>query len=322
MAQPVPARKVFIRERACTVGNFVGLNAHHIQKAPLRRRLREGGYEITETEHFYLCRRNTAPTTIIAHWFAPTELNADIGYYFMEELKPLDVLHGPQEYGDLFGAIVCSLSPHDPQAALRLYGRNTLRDYWGVLTGSRTHPLSHSPIGIFSRLYERVYAWQSGASFLDAGCSFGFLPLLVAKRYPGLQCVVGIDIQPESFAIMNALAIEQQLHNVHFQQADLLLEEDVSALGTFDTVTLLHVLEHFTAQEARQVLCALLKITTRRLIIAVPFEDGSPEAIYGHKQLFSPETLHKLGTWCLEQWGGGMMHYESCADGLLVLTHP
>ena len=66
-----------------------------------------------------------------------------------------------------------------------------------------------------------------------------------------------------------------------------------------------------------RVLTNLLQITSRRLILAVPYEPGEPEAVYGHAQLFTREKLEAVGQWCIEQWGGGTMQCEECAGGLL-----
>jgi len=85
----------------------------------------------------------------------------------------------------------------------------------------------------------------TGTSLLDAGCSFGFLPLLVAERVPSLTRVIGVDIRADPFPVTRAIAFERYLANVQFAQADL-LAADLSSLGRFDTVAVLHVLEHFS----------------------------------------------------------------------------
>ena len=85
-------------------------------------------------------------------------------------------------------------------------------------------------------------------------------------------------------------------------------------------MTALHILEHFPEPEMYQVLRNLLQVTARRLILAVPYEAGSPESAYGHEQLFSREKLEAVGTWCLQQIGEqGSVSYEECAGGMLVL---
>lgn len=310
---------VLIHERACSIGNIIGINAYRIKMNLLKLRLADGGYEINETAHFLLCRRTEMPTLIIVHWFAPEKIDADLGYYMMQELKPLDILNDPEEFGKVFGAVVCSLFPQEAHTALCLYGQNTLQQYQQLLATRKDHSLKGSPIDTFSRLYRRVYGLVVGENFLDAGCSFGFLPLLIAEHFPSLTQVVGIDIRPESFAIAYALAEERHLKQVQFLQANLLTDE-FSWYGYFDTITLLHVLEHFSEDEMFVVLTSLLRITRRRLIIAVPYEQEEPESAYGHKQLFSRTKLEAVGSWCLQQWKqAGTMMYEECADGLLIV---
>jgi len=67
------------------------------------------------------------------------------------------------------------------------------------------------------------------------------------------------------------------------------------------------------------VLANLLKVTEQRLIIAVPYEPGKPEAAYGHEQLFTRARLEALGHWCLDQLGAGQFTCEDCAGGLLLI---
>lgn len=315
-------RKIPVRERSCISGRIVAINAYCINLTLLKQRLGEGGYQLHETPHFLFCLRDEEPTTIVVHWFAPAEVDANVGQYFMQELKPFGLLTDPQSYGDLFSAVVCSLAPRDPQHALYLYATNTLRRYRHNLSSEHAHAIdfaNDAPIAVFSRLYRRVYELQRGEMFLDAGCSFGFLPLLLAERFPALRQVVGVDIQTDSFTIVQRIAQERGLTNVSFAQADL-LSDGVSEFGSFDTVTLLHVLEHFTEEEMDRVLAHLLPMVAQRLIIAVPYESDEPEAAFGHKQLFTRSRLEAVGEWCLRQWEGqGRMWYEDCADGLIVL---
>ncbi len=94
--------------------------------------------------HFLLCTREAAPSTILVHWLAPSEIDADIGILFMQELKPLGLLSDAKHFGHVFGVVVCSLFPHDPQHALRLYAANTLRRYRSLLEETHTAVLSQS----------------------------------------------------------------------------------------------------------------------------------------------------------------------------------
>ena len=140
-----------------------------------------------------------------------------------------------------------------------------------------------------------------------------------AQQFGQVFAVVGIDIETESFPIVRAIAEQQQLKHVRFTQADL-LAGDFASLGVFDTVTALHILEHFSESDMYRVLSNLLQITSQRLILAVPYEKDEPEITYGHEQLFSRDKLEAVGTWCLQQLGGqGKISYEECAGGLLLI---
>src|SRR5690348_14890860 len=129
-------RKVAIRDRSVQIGDIIGVNAYRVNRTLLKQRFEEGGYRIRETHHFLLFTRKEAPSKILAHWLAPTEVDANVGDYFMQELKPLGLLEKPQDFSDIFGAVVCSLTPHDPQHAFRLYCTNSLCHYQHFLESS------------------------------------------------------------------------------------------------------------------------------------------------------------------------------------------
>ena len=198
------------------------------------------------------------------------------------------------------------------------FGINSLERYHHLLTEPNNTPSCDFPIDVFTTLYKRVCDLLVGESLLDAGCSFGLLPLVMAERVPSLMRVVGADIETEPFITVRAIAEERHLKSVQFVQADL-LTDDIEKLGTFDTVTVLHVLEHFTEEEMYQVLTRLLKVTTRCLIIGVPYEPEL-ESVYGHKQVFVPDKLKAVGQWCIDRLGEGSMSIEDCVGGLLVVN--
>ena len=313
-------RKVSLQERAFTIGDFIGVNGYRVNRTALKNYLADVGYQVCETPHFLIGQHPTLPKKLVVHWFAPEEIDVTLGSYFLSELKPLGILSHPNHFSDLFGVIMFSLFPHDIQRAQHLFATNTLRKYRALLENGidSTHSDSHSSAEIFATLYRRVLELQIGESILDAGCSFGFLPILMGEHLPTLNKAVGIDIQGEPFAIARTIAEEHHIKNVLFLQADLLVDNS-STLGCFSTVTLLHVLEHFTEQQMYQVLTHLLHVVSHRLIIAVPYEAGEPEVAYDHKQLFSRQKLEAVGQWCIQQMNMGRVAYEYCEGGLLIV---
>src|SRR5579859_7776841 len=167
-------KRVPIQERAFTIGDLTGINGYRANRTLLKQRFTEGGYLLQETPHFLLCTRPAAPSTILVHWFAPEEIDADIGNTFMQELKPLGLLADVQQFGQVFGVVVCSLFPYDVERALHLYATNTLRRYRTLLqeTAHACTP-TDSTIQAFAAVYRRVFQLLVGERFLDAGCSFG-----------------------------------------------------------------------------------------------------------------------------------------------------
>jgi len=324
MSGSVGPKKIPIHERVILAGDVIAVNGYHANRKLLKQRFAEGGYHVHETEHFLIFTRSEAPTSIIVHWFAPEAINATIGDYLIQELKSPGIVTDAQDFGKMFDVIVRSVFPQDAQRALYLYGTNTLKHYQHLLqhsdsTSSSTLPSASSTMHTFASIYQRVFQLHVGKTFLDVGCSFGFLPLLMSEHFPSLSHVVGVDIQAQPFSTVRAIAEEHHLKNIQFCQADV-LTENFSELGHFDTVVALHVLEHLTETEMYCALVTLLNVTSRRLIIAVPYEEGEPEVVYGHEQLFTQEKLEVIGQWCVQHIEGmGRMSYEDCDGGLLVI---
>lgn len=317
MAEKHP-KKVSLKERSIMVGNVVGVNAHHADRELLKRRFAEGGYAVRETAHFLLFTREQPPSTIVAHWFSPEAIDADIGVYFIEELKPAGIIGGPDDFGNLFAAIVGSLHPLDMQGAMRLYASNTLERYRSLLA-DKSRATTHRPIDEFATMYKRVLQLLIGETVLDAGCSSGFLPLLIAEFAPSIRYILGIDLQTGPFPIVGSIARERGFTHVEYKQADLLSDHFID-LGPYDTVLALHVLEHFNEADMYRVLAHLLRVTRQRLIVAVPYEPGEAETAYGHEQLFTPAKLESVGKWSLEHCSeASSMWCEVCAGGLLVV---
>lgn len=304
------------------IDDLVVVNGHNVHLASLKRQFVAGGYGVQETAHFLLFTRpgQEAPSTVLVHRFGRQEMNANIKHYLMIELQPLGLLKRSSDYGKLFCGIIGSFFPDDARTAWHAYGAQTLQRFLLFLSTARTPPVFdfYATIGAFATWYQRVFELCVGETFLDAGCESGFLPLVLAERLPFMTRVVGIDIQDGLFPTARALAEEWHLPQVEFLQADL-LSEHFTALGRFDTVTAIGVIEHFREQEMYQVLEHLLAVTSQRLILVVPYE-AEPELIYEHQQVFTPEKLASVGHWCVQQWGGASrMWCEACQGGLLLV---
>jgi SAM-dependent methyltransferase len=316
-----PTRKIPIHERSVRVGDVIVVNAYRVNRTLLKQRFAEGGYRAHETTHFLLFTRETEPKTILVHWFKPEEINSNIVHYLVQELKPSSIISSSERLGELLtGIIGGTVFAGDVQRAWNYFGANTLQRSFILASSAVTSSLpDYGTLGTFATLYQRVFELCVGERFLDAGCSSGFFSLLLVERIPFVSEVVGVDIDADVFKVAQELAEERHLSNVRYMQADL-LADDFSTMGTFDTVTALHVLEHFTEEDIYRVLTNLLKMTAHRLILAVPYETGQPEGAYGHLQLFSRAKLEAVGTWCIEQLqGAGRMWCEDLCGGLLLI---
>ena len=316
-------RKVSIQERSVLVGDIIVVNGYHANRALLEERFAEGDYQVQHATHFLLFTRPESPATILVHEFAPEEINADLKHYIMQELKPLGLLTQPLRYGAILAGIVATFYPDDIRRSWTYYGANTLQRFLTFLSTVNAlppPPPPYSSLGAFVVQYQRVCELSVGSSFLDAGCESGFLPLLVAERLPFMERIIGVDIRPDMFAVVEELARLQNLTNVRFVERDL-LAATFSELGTFDTVVALGVVEHFTEEDMYTLLLAnLLSVTAQRLILTVPYEQEEPEGIYEHKQLFTKAKLERAGKWCLHHLGAGRMWCEECAGGGLLLV--
>src|SRR5205823_2796163 len=105
-----------------------------------------------------------------------------------------------------------------------------------------------------------------GQSLLDVGCSFGFFPVLMAERLPDLS-IVGCDNNPDAISFSTDVAEITGVRHITFSRQDV-LSATILRLGTFDTVTAFHLLEHLPEAQLPQALEHLLKLTRRRLIVA------------------------------------------------------
>lgn len=322
--QPLHKKKqIPIHERSVRVGDVIVVNGCRVNLASLKHRFAEGGYQARETPHFLLFTRDEEPKIVLVHWFIPEDLHTNISHHLVEELKPFGLITSNQYLGELMTGIVGgTLYPDDVRRAWNYFGANTLQRLLTLVSSAVTsHLPDYGTLGASATLYQRVFELCVGDRFLDAACNNGFFALLLAERRPFVNEIVGVDLDPEVFRVACELAEELHVNTVRFIQADL-LAENFNTIGTFDTVTALHVLEHFTEKDMYRVLANLLNVALHRLIAAVPYETGEPEVAYGHLQLFSRAKLEAVGYWCKEYLQGtARVWYEeiSPAGGLLLI---
>jgi SAM-dependent methyltransferase len=308
------------KQEAVRVGSLIVL-AQHDQKAlnQQKRNFLAKGYRVSETRHFVVCQKQSSHQTVLIHTFGQGEMDADLICFIEDELHSFGIIPSAKEFGATLFAVLASTfpSPRDQRAIWQRFCLNTLEGLRDQIAHPPSMPPQVSYIAPFATIYQRVFDLYTGQSFLDVGCSFGFLPVLMAERVPGIY-IVGCDNNPDAISLSTDLAKITGVRHVTFTLQDV-LHATILDLGTFDTVAALHLLEHTPERDLPMIFMHLLRMTSKRLIIAVPYEQQATSA-YGHEQVFTQEKLKQWGQWCVESIGGTSRYWcEDVAGGLLVV---
>ncbi|MGB3698407.1 MAG: mycofactocin oligosaccharide methyltransferase MftM [Gordonia sp. (in: high G+C Gram-positive bacteria)] len=136
----------------------------------------------------------------------------------------------------------------------------------------------------FSPVHQRARSLLTGTSVLEVGCCFGLFALQCAQE--GFA-VTATDICPGALD--------------HLDDASRNLGLPVrTALGdartlpftdnSFDTVTLLHLLEHLESADVERAISEACRVASARVVIAVPYEP-EPSPHFGHLELLREEDL-------------------------------
>lgn len=300
------------------VGNFkVMYRPNELFQTAKARFIRQG-FPFEETEHFLLARSTDADRLILVHRFLPSEIDNNLVDHLMQELP--DVMTSDQAFGQAMIGVVISINPHDPVSAWGNFSLNTLQRFRAYLS-ENTMQYPPTTIGASATVYRHLFSLKVGRSLLDVGCACAFWPVLVAEREPDAhERIVGVDNRLTAVHLSQHMATHIDRHHLTFLQLDLLSPQFAKQLGTFDTVTAIHILEHLPEEHLPLAFKHLLAVTRHRLIVAVPYEAEATHA-YGHEQVFTREKLERWGQWCVESTGG-TFHYwcEEAVGGLLILN--
>lgn len=230
------------------------------------------------TPHFLIADGRVRPR-------ASRGISNELADHIAAELVPLGLVPDGAAFERVFVDAVLSSQP-DPDQAWAAFYANTLgqlRRADGAGTGS---------VATFARIYARALALIRGPVVLDAGCCFGFLPLLAAERDPRLK-VIGADLVPATAALAGRISRGRgRGSRARFAAADLLALP--VADQAVDTVLAVHVLEHLPAGATSLALAQLRRVARRRVVIAVPLEE-TPDPVFGHLQAFDLPRLAELG---------------------------
>jgi len=252
---------------------------------------------------------------VVVHDFIPDQIDNNIGYHVANELLPLlteIATAGGHDYDEqilfehYFGEIVRSMDGNE-QRAWRMFYDNTLK---ALRVAAERAAWEHPPdiaksadfISDFGAIYQRAIALVDDLhcahrSVLDMATCFGFFPLLLADWSGRDVTVTGCDNNRALIDLAADYAGYREAVQVHFAVADILagdVRRPGPQLATFDVVTAIHLLEHLTPAQAELAVANLWRLTGQRLIVAVPFEE-TPDARFGHQQVFDQQRLEALG---------------------------
>lgn len=299
------------------IGNFKVMYRPDGLYQMTKARLAQQGLQLEETMHFLVARPADTDRVIVVHRFLPTEIDNNLVDYLMQELS--EFMTSDQAFGHTMIGVVQSMKPRDPVGAWGMFSLNTLQRFREYLDDD-TLQYPPTTIGACATVYRRLFSLRLGMSLLDVGCACAFWPTLLAERAPNAYGrIVGVDNRLDAIHLSQNIAALTEHRDLTFLQLDLLTSQFVEELGSFDTVTAIHMLEHLPEEQLSLALDHLLHVTRHRLIIAVPYEEEATRA-YGHEQVFTREKLERWGKWCVESIGGtGLYWCEEVAGGLLIV---
>lgn len=236
-------------------------------------------------------------TLELVHTFTASEICDDAVVSALQRLVDAGAIRGQWEFEEAAVGLIRTSHVSTPAAWAAFYD-NSLRS---LRAGSAS----------FAPVHRRARSFIAGASVLEVGCCFGFFALQCAED--GLR-VGACDISAGAIGLLTAAATRRGTQlDASVGDATALEHPDDSV----DTVTLIHLLEHLDAHQARTAISEALRVARRRVIIAIPYEEH-PREHFGH--------LHGLGEDDLRDWAAAVDHagaqtFEDHGGWLILTPH-
>lgn len=222
---------------------------------------------------------------VVYHRLTPDRLGNDIAGLIAGELFRPGLLCGADLFERIFVGVVRSTVRGALPAWSTFYSATlaAVRGHWRAPGASGTQLADMAPV------YRRVIDLTPPGRVLDLGSCFGFLPLLLARS--GHHEVVASDLSAGSMRLLARISAAWGA-NIGA------LVRDAAATGlpdnSFHTVTAVHLLEHVDGAYGRAILREAVRLASRRVVVAVPFED-EPDPVFGHVRTFDLPELSALG---------------------------
>lgn len=241
---------------------------------------------VVRTEHFCLTERGRRIE--VSHWLRPDQLDNDLAGLLADELFAPGWLSGADIFERLLTGVVRSCVD-DPLLAWSTFYGNTLariRQCWRASAAVDGH---RHTISDFAPVYAHALQLIPDGQVLDIGSCFGFLPLLLAER-PG-NTVTASDLSGGTMRLLEAVAAGRglQVSTLVCDAARIPVPDHWA-----DTVSVIHLLEHLSADDGSAVIREALRVARHLVVVAVPLEQ-EPGAAYGHVRTFDLRQLGELG---------------------------
>ncbi|EGD56712.1 mycofactocin oligosaccharide methyltransferase MftM [Gordonia neofelifaecis] len=211
----------------------------------------------------------------IAHPYSPADISDAVVVEELTTLVEVGAISGQEEFEATAAEFVggCADNP---------------RDGWLGFYANSVRELRAGAVP-FSAVHRRARRLLVGESVLEVGCCFGFFALQCASD--GFD-VTATDICAGALDLLDEAARDL---GVGVQTA----LSDVRSLrfpdNRFDTVTMIHLLEHLAPVDVDAAIAECCRVARRRVVIAVPYEDEvSPH--FGHRTILRERDLDGWAT--------------------------
>lgn len=285
--------------RACPGGVYRG------DRVTVRAR-RPGGRAVlpylVRTPLFDVARRDDG--LLVEHGLSADEVSDDLAGLLSEQLFLPGWLRGAALFEEVFTGIVRTCHADGPQAWTAFY-RNTI----DAIDRAIESPGGQGSIAGFAPVHAHVGELVSDAGVLELGSCFGFQSLRLARsRTP----VIASDISAPSVELLADMSrrLDLPVRTVTADAAHVGLPDRVCG-----TVLAIHLLEHVDDQHAVAIVREACRLASRRVVVAVPFED-EPSEQFGHLRRM---TTDDLWHWAGAAPGGWSADVHEHHGGWLVL---
>lgn len=261
---------------------------------------------IVRTAHFELWRHGWR--LVVRHRIAPAVVDDALTTIINDELFGPGWVTGNEMFERIFTGVVLTSAPSAVEAWLLFY-RNSLRRYEAAGSASAGGPAD--ALADFASIHRHADGLvPTDASVLELGCCFGFLSLRLARS--GGRTVIASDLSAGTVGLLHVVAdrLGIPLGTLVADAARI-----PKADNSVDVVLLVHLLEHLDADHCRRAIDEALRVASRRVIIAVPYED-EPTPAYGHLWTLDESDLRAWGAattgwnWSVHEHLGGWLVFD------------